>query len=114
MGWRVCTDTSSGSSSTPADDSQEGTATASPLLPTFKKGNQDRDTPTLTEKQTTPPKHYTEASLLRAMETAGKFVEDETLRAAMKENGIGTPFITMQELLKRSLNAIIFVVKERT
>jgi len=91
LGWRVCTDTSSGSSSTPADDSQEGTATASPLLPTFKKGESGPHTPTLTEKQTTPPKHYTEASLLRAMETAGKFVEDETLRAAMKENGIGRP-----------------------
>ena len=47
--------------------------------------------PTLTEKITTPPKHYNEASLLRAMETAGKFIEDETLRAAMKENGIGRP-----------------------
>ena len=40
---------------------------------------------------TTPPPYYNEASLLRAMETAGKFVEDETLRAAMKENGIGRP-----------------------
>jgi DNA topoisomerase-3 len=47
--------------------------------------------PTLTEKMTTPPPYYNEASLLRAMETAGKFVEDETLRAAMKENGIGRP-----------------------
>ena len=91
LGWRVCTDTPTGSSSTPSDDSQEGTATTSPLLPTFKKGESGPHTPTLTEKQTTPPKHYTEASLLRAMETAGKFVEDETLRAAMKENGIGRP-----------------------
>lgn len=40
---------------------------------------------------TTPPKHYTEASLLRAMETAGKLVDDEELRAVMKENGIGRP-----------------------
>ena len=61
------------------------------LLPTFTKGESGPHTPTLTEKQTTPPKHYTEASLLRAMETAGKLVEDETLRAAMKENGIGRP-----------------------
>ena len=91
LGWRVCTDTPTGSSSTPSDDSQEGTNTTSPLLPTFKKGESGPHTPTLTEKQTTPPKHYTEASLLRAMETAGKFVEDETLRAAMKENGIGRP-----------------------
>jgi DNA topoisomerase-3 len=47
--------------------------------------------PTLTEKWTTPPKYYTEATLLRAMETAGKLVDDETLRAALKENGIGRP-----------------------
>ena len=68
-------------------DNQE----ASSYLPTFVKGESGTHKPTLTEKQTTPPKHYTEASLLRAMETAGKLVEDETLRAAMKENGIGRP-----------------------
>lgn len=68
-------------------DAQESTS----YLPTFVKGESGTHTPTLTEKQTTPPKHYTEASLLRAMETAGKLVEDETLRAAMKENGIGRP-----------------------
>ena len=68
-------------------DAQEGTS----YLPTFVKGESGTHTPTLTEKQTTPPKHYTEASLLRAMETAGKLVENETLRAAMKENGIGRP-----------------------
>lgn len=60
-------------------------------LPTFVKGESGPHTPTLSEKWTTPPKYYTEASLLRAMETAGKFVEDETLRAALKENGIGRP-----------------------
>ena len=60
-------------------------------LPTFVKGESGEHTPTLTEKMTTPPPYYNEASLLRAMETAGKFVEDETLRAAMKENGIGRP-----------------------
>ena len=58
-------------------------------LPTFTKGESGPHTPTLSEKWTTPPKYYTEATLLRAMETAGKFVEDETLRAALKENGIG-------------------------
>ena len=57
-------------------------------LPTFVKGESGPHTPTLTEKWTTPPKYYTEATLLRAMETAGKFVDDETLRAALKENGI--------------------------
>ena len=60
-------------------------------LPTFVKGESGEHRPTLTEKMTTPPPYYNEASLLRAMETAGKFVEDETLRAAMKENGIGRP-----------------------
>lgn len=60
-------------------------------LPTFVKGESGEHQPTLTEKQTTPPKYYTEASLLRAMETAGKFVDDEELRSAMKENGIGRP-----------------------
>ena len=60
-------------------------------LPTFVKGESGEHAPTLTEKMTTPPPYYNEASLLRAMETAGKFVEDETLRAAMKENGIGRP-----------------------
>jgi len=47
--------------------------------------------PNLAEKQTTPPKPYTEATLLRAMETAGKLVEDDELRDALKENGIGRP-----------------------
>ena len=88
-GWRICTDTPA-SPVPSAEGQEEGTAT-SPLLPTFAKGESGPHTPTLTEKQTTPPKHYTEASLLRAMETAGKLVEDETLRAAMKANGIGRP-----------------------
>jgi DNA topoisomerase-3 len=65
----------------------DGTA----VLPHFVKGESGPHKPTLTEKMTVPPKHYTEASLLRAMETAGKLVDDEELRAAMKENGIGRP-----------------------
>lgn len=60
-------------------------------LPTFTKGETGPHTPTLSEKWTTPPKYYTEATLLRAMETAGKFVEDDELRNALKENGIGRP-----------------------
>ena len=60
-------------------------------LPSFVKGESGDHAPALTEKWTTPPKYYTEATLLRAMETAGKFVEDEELRAALKENGIGRP-----------------------
>lgn len=61
------------------------------LLPAFVKGETGPHKPTLTEKHTTPPPYYTEATLLRAMETAGKFVDNDELRAAMKENGIGRP-----------------------
>lgn len=73
------------------DDADEKTTDEERTLPTFIKGESGEHIPTLTEKQTTPPKHYTEATLLRAMETAGKFVNDEELRAALKENGIGRP-----------------------
>lgn len=69
----------------PKADAEEKT------LPTFVKGESGEHQPTLTQKMTIPPKHYTEASLLRAMETAGKLVDDEELSAAMKENGIGRP-----------------------
>jgi DNA topoisomerase-3 len=72
-------------------ESPEKNADEERTLPTFVKGESGDHKPTLTEKWTTPPPYYNEASLLRAMETAGKFVEDETLRAAMKENGIGRP-----------------------
>ncbi|MBP5396229.1 MAG: DNA topoisomerase III, partial [Bacteroidales bacterium] len=61
------------------------------LLPQFVKGESGPHQPQLAEKQTTPPKPYTEATLLRAMETAGRLVEDESLREALKENGIGRP-----------------------
>lgn len=61
------------------------------LLPSFSVGESGPHTPGLTEKWTQPPKQYTEATLLRAMETAGKFVDNEELRDAMKENGIGRP-----------------------
>lgn len=87
-GWRVVrekTVESTDSDNAEKKDDEERT------LPTFVKGESGDHIPTLTEKMTTPPPYYNEASLLRAMETAGKFVEDETLRAAMKENGIGRP-----------------------
>lgn len=61
------------------------------VLPPFKVGESGPHKPSMTKKWTSPPKFYTEATLLRAMETAGKFVDDEELRAAMKENGIGRP-----------------------
>ena len=60
-------------------------------LPVFVKGESGEHVPSLAEKWTTPPKFYTEATLLRAMETAGKFVDNDELRAALKENGIGRP-----------------------
>ena len=60
-------------------------------LPSFTKGESGPHIPQLKEKTTTPPKYYTEATLLRAMETAGKTVDNEELREAMKENGIGRP-----------------------
>ena len=60
-------------------------------LPAFVKGESGAHIPQLKEKTTTPPKYYTEATLLRAMETAGKTVENDELREAMKENGIGRP-----------------------
>ena len=74
-----------------ADDEKKKDEVEEKLLPTFVKGEKGPHKPTLTEKQTTPPPFYTEATLLRAMETAGKFVDNEELRAAMKENGIGRP-----------------------
>ena len=61
------------------------------ILPEFVKGESGPHEPDFQEKETQPPKYYTEATLLRAMETAGKQVDDEKLREAMKENGIGRP-----------------------
>ena len=72
-------------------DSPDNEEAASKSLPAFVKGESGAHTPRLQEKTTTPPKYYTEATLLRAMETAGKTVDDEELRDAMKENGIGRP-----------------------
>jgi DNA topoisomerase-3 len=73
------------------DETEEKKEDEEKTLPDFVVGESGPHEPTLTEKWTTPPPYYNEASLLRAMETAGKFVEDEELRAAMKENGIGRP-----------------------
>ena len=94
-GWRTIyaqqqTSTSQPLNSQPSSDDDDK-RDEERTLPTFVKGESGPHTPTLTEKWTTPPKYYTEATLLRAMETAGKFVDDETLRAALKENGIGRP-----------------------
>ena len=87
-GWRVVQSKDTAKADEEGEKKQEEEERT---LPTFVKGESGDHKPTLTEKWTTPPPYYNEASLLRAMETAGKFVEDETLRAAMKENGIGRP-----------------------
>ena len=88
-GWRVVREKAETKADN--DDEEKKQDDEERTLPTFVKGESGDHKPTLTEKWTTPPPYYNEASLLRAMETAGKFVEDETLRAAMKENGIGRP-----------------------
>ena len=75
----------------PVKEEEDDEQTNEGILPVFTVGESGAHQPTLTEKMTTPPKHYTEATLLQAMETAGKFVDDEELRDAMKENGIGRP-----------------------
>ena len=87
-GWRVIL----AKDTDPTDEENaKNNTTEERTLPTFVKGEKGAHVPTLAEKWTSPPKYYTEATLLRAMETAGKFVEDEELRNALKENGIGRP-----------------------
>ncbi len=91
------------------DEEKDGEKEVS--LPVFKKGESGPHVPMLQEKWTQPPKPFTEATLLRAMETAGKLVDDETLREAMKENGIGRPSTRaaiIETLFKRK-----YVKKER-
>ena len=76
---------------TPSENESDTEPSEQKALPSFKKGESGPHEPQLQEKTTTPPKYYTEATLLRAMETAGKTVDNEELRDAMKENGIGRP-----------------------
>ena len=101
--WKVLWNTNSDSADTPAEEK---------LLPEFTKGESGPHTPDLAEKQTTPPKPYTEATLLRAMETAGKMVEDEELRDALKENGIGRP--STRAAIIETLFRRRYIRKERT
>lgn len=98
-GWRVVYGKGQQASqdNTDSDNAQGGDKADNPdnaeerTLPVFEKGESGDHQPSLAEKWTTPPKFYTEATLLRAMETAGKFVDNDELRAALKENGIGRP-----------------------
>ncbi len=92
-------------------DNQKKSANDDNVLPEFKIGESGPHEPDFQEKQTQPPKHYTEATLLRAMETAGKQVDNEELRLLMKENGIGRPSTRaniIETLFKRK-----YIVKER-
>lgn len=79
-GWKVVFETTDGKDKKEKDE-----------LPLFKKGEKGPHEPSFLEKETKPPKHFTEATLLRGMETAGKQVDDEEMRELMKENGIGRP-----------------------
>ncbi len=79
QGWRV------------VYQSQQSSSKEDKILPHFDKGESGPHQPSLANKKTSPPKPYTEATLLRAMETAGKEVDDEELKQLMKENGIGRP-----------------------
>ncbi len=101
-GWRVVY---------AADKKNAAPADGEQVLPHFEEGERGAHTPDVAEKWTTPPKPYTEATLLRAMETAGKFVDNDELRDAMKENGIGRPSTRaaiIETLFKRN-----YIKKER-
>ncbi|MFI3240351.1 MAG: DNA topoisomerase 3 [Bacteroidales bacterium] len=83
-GWREIYDKDKGKAT-------EGENSEDTLIPTFEIGEHGAHAPELLKKATQPPKYYTEGTLLRAMETAGKLVDDDTLREALKDNGIGRP-----------------------
>ena len=101
--WKILWSSNTDSADSPAEEK---------LLPEFVKGESGPHIPDLAEKQTTPPKPYTEATLLRAMETAGKMVEDEELRDALKENGIGRP--STRAAIIETLFRRRYIRKERT
>ena len=108
-GWRVVFGKEEPETSDTSDNQDKGEAVN--ILPTFTKGESGPHEPLLKEKTTTPPKPYTEATLLRAMETAGKTVDNEELRDAMKENGIGRPSTRaaiIEKLFQRK-----YIVRER-
>ncbi|MDE5954678.1 MAG: DNA topoisomerase 3, partial [Duncaniella sp.] len=85
-GWRIVYDNTQSNDDTKDDENSDDR-----ILPDFTVGESGPHEPSLQKRTTQPPKYYTEGTLLRAMESAGKTVEDEELREAMKENGIGRP-----------------------
>ena len=88
-GWRIVFNQQATTS--PQEDKDEKESENESVLPAFTKGESGPHVPDLIEKWTLPPRPYTEATLLRAMETAGKLVDNDELRDALKENGIGRP-----------------------
>ena len=104
-GWRIVFGTEQKDQNAEPAEEEEG------ILPNFTQGESGPHKPLLKETWTTPPKPYTEATLLRAMETAGKLVDNEDLRDALKENGIGRPSTRaaiIETLFKRN-----YIKKER-
>ncbi len=89
-GWRSIYQKPGGQAAGQGGDNN-GDGSDDGLLPPFAVGESNPHEPSLLKKATQPPKYYTEGTLLRAMESAGKTVDDEALREAMKENGIGRP-----------------------
>jgi DNA topoisomerase-3 len=91
LGWREVYEDLKEAKSTESSTDSKSKEVEEKILPIFTKGESGPHEPIIHKGKTSPPKYYTEATLLRAMETAGKFVEDEEMRELMKENGIGRP-----------------------
>lgn len=90
-GWRVVFTANASAQEGGTDEANKENGDEDRVLPAFVKGESGPHVPELVEKWTQPPRPYTEATLLRAMETAGKLVDNDELRDALKENGIGRP-----------------------
>ena len=104
-GWRVIYNKEKTQNSEEKEDDDNG------IMPTFVEGESGPHEPSLLKKTTQPPKYYTEGTLLRAMETAGKFVDDDELRDAMKENGIGRP--STRAAIIETLHKRHYIAKQR-
>ncbi len=106
-GWRVIYSKDKATETDEKEKEEEGNA----IMPTFVEGESGPHQPSLLKKTTQPPKYYTEGTLLRAMETAGKFVDDDELRDAMKENGIGRP--STRAAIIETLHKRHYIAKQR-